>query len=464
MKRMTQGRLGRASLVLVLGSAVALGVPAGNPNAGADDATDAPGFVATATAGTIRAQYDVPGFMVVENIFDGGGAFSQSQVDTNGGYGFASMPYPGQTVINGPGILAGFGGIALPAGYPFYAVASYPTAPSSKTSDPSKAYALSAAAGARSASGTARFAGSSGASSVGTNLADTAIKSLDDGTLLATAESLVEGLSINDGLLTIGSIRSTSVTTLPPGGHPETKQTLEIRGAKVGDTPVSIGPGGVTLASASVPAPPSGAAAALNSVLEARGLTVHIVESRDTNGGRQGAMLEVRSTEPVPAPGSPKGTMTLNFGAVSTSVLVGSPSGEVVAPAPDVAGGSNSSYPPGSPAGGVSRDEKGVSSLPASLPAPMPTKERVSELPVVQAVTTPLEQEPPEARGASESSGGKSRVAGATSGSTTRVQVASAMKLDLDETMDLLYLIVGIGGLVVGVAASVRWGKGMRTT
>ena len=80
-----------------------------------------PGLAQTAATGTSAAtggaqasgmyiRYGIPGFLVVENFIDGGGPVAQSLADTSAGAGsFASLPYPGETAIAGPGTLSGHG-------------------------------------------------------------------------------------------------------------------------------------------------------------------------------------------------------------------------------------------------------------------------------------------------------------------------------------------------------------------
>jgi hypothetical protein len=443
-------------------------VPAGGVW-GAEGSAVQVSFVASATAAGSRAQYDLPNFAVVTSIVDGGGSFAQAQVDAVGGYGFASMPYPGQTVINGPGILAGVAGINLPGGYPFYVVASHPTTPDAHMSDSSQAYGLSAKAAQDSASGTARFNMPPGASGGGTSLADTSIRTLENGTVEARAESLVEALSFNQGLLKIGSIRTTSSTSFVPGKEPKTTQSVEIVGAKVGDTPVTIGPKGVQLGSAAVPASASQSAAGLNAALAERGLAVRLVDGTDIAGGRQGMVVEVKSTHPVPAPGNPKGTLTLQFGAVSTAVLVGSESyEEFTSTAPEVNPGTSTAFTPPPPERAEPSPDPQLlePGVPPRVRAAAPragSRSRGGAAP--SPVTSGLEPVA-ESAGVEETQLDVVPPGGANLQASTRVQPATTNRLALEDGMRRLYVVIGVGGLAVAIGGFLwrRRGTGLQGT
>src|SRR2546421_316129 len=75
------------------------------------------GFIATAEANGGRVTYTIPGFLVIEDLVDGGGPVSQSVVDSLGAVSFASLPYPGGTGVAYPGIVAIAAGTS-PPGYP----------------------------------------------------------------------------------------------------------------------------------------------------------------------------------------------------------------------------------------------------------------------------------------------------------------------------------------------------------
>ena len=66
--------------------------------------------------------------MAVDTFIDGGGPVAQSILDGLGNsQSFASLPYPSDNAISGPGLVAGLTGLPSPPPYPFYVNSSYPT-------------------------------------------------------------------------------------------------------------------------------------------------------------------------------------------------------------------------------------------------------------------------------------------------------------------------------------------------
>ena len=115
----------------------------------------------------------------------------------------------------------------------------------------------------------------------------TASGSIDPAGASVTAVSVGEGFRFGDGLLTIASGTSRSVTTYTNGAaKPETKGELVIEGAKVGDQAVTIGPDGVHPAGQTVRSP--GGADQLNQALAAAGITVRTLSLQTGDGGAYG--------------------------------------------------------------------------------------------------------------------------------------------------------------------------------
>jgi len=64
-------------------------------------------FSGVASADGVRVTTSAPGFLVVEDFVDSGGPTAQAAVsDVEGNRGFASVPYPGELTIAGPGLFA----------------------------------------------------------------------------------------------------------------------------------------------------------------------------------------------------------------------------------------------------------------------------------------------------------------------------------------------------------------------
>jgi len=102
-----------------------IGVFGGTAAKAADNPPSATGGVAvgTANASGIRASYDFPGFLVVDQFYDVGGPVAQANVNSSGaGTAFASFPYPGDTIVNAPALANVGTGQAFPFTYPLYVV------------------------------------------------------------------------------------------------------------------------------------------------------------------------------------------------------------------------------------------------------------------------------------------------------------------------------------------------------
>ncbi|MGH9037975.1 MAG: hypothetical protein ACRD0O_19630, partial [Acidimicrobiia bacterium] len=139
-----------------------------------------------------------------------------------------------------------------------------------------------------------------------------------DGTVTMTAESMNTGLSFGDGMLTIASVVSRSVTTLAPDADaPVTTTELIIEGARVVDQAVTIDAQGIHPAGATIPASGGAFEEGLNAVLAASGLSVRTLSV----GGGAGDMLIITSTHPLPGSGA-EGTLVWRIGGASTRIAL----------------------------------------------------------------------------------------------------------------------------------------------
>lgn len=345
------------------------------PGAGAADARS---LVGVAAASGIRATYTVPDYVVVSEFFDGGGPVAQANVDTTGkATGFGSLPYPGENAVTAPGLLTFATGVPVP-GYPLYARADYPVAPSSEVRDPSGTYTLKATADQGKATGSAAYL-FGGDNPVTRASADSSGVLGSDGKLTMTAVGVTEGLSIGDGALKISSVLSRSVTTYEPGADkPVTKTELQVLGAKVGDQPVIIDREGVHPSGQTVPVPIGTGSDSINQALAQAGITAKTIAGSDVEGGQAGDVLEITWKHTIPVEGNPKGTFIYRVGGASTFILFGaagpglpdipapvdnSPADDGTAPSGDISGtpaggGPDSGFTgtggPGIPSGGFS--------------------------------------------------------------------------------------------------------------
>jgi hypothetical protein len=318
------------------------------PGAGADDARS---LVGVASASGMRGTYTVPDYVVVAEFFDGGGPVAQANVDTTGkATGFGSLPYPGENAVTAPGLLTFATGVPVP-GYPFYARADYPVAPSSEVKDPSGTYTLKATADQGKASGSAVYL-FGGENPVTRSSADSTGVLDATGKLTMTAIGVTEGLSFAEGTLKISSVVSKSVTTYEPGAaKPVTKTELSIQGAKVGDQPVTIDRDGVHPSGQTVPVPIGTGSDSVNQALGQAGITVKTIAGRDVEGGQAGDVLEITWKHTIPVEGNPKGTFIYRVGGASTFILFGAAAPglpEVPAPVDNVPADTGTPPPAGS--------------------------------------------------------------------------------------------------------------------
>ena len=144
----------RRAIVTALFATAFIAGPGVWPTASAETS----GLFGVATAQGARVTYNVPGYLVVETLVDGGGPVAQSKLDMSGSYvGFGSLPYPGENVIAAPGLYGVATGQSAPAHYPFYVEANYPLARQAELTDPSGSYALKATANPKQVVGSAQF-------------------------------------------------------------------------------------------------------------------------------------------------------------------------------------------------------------------------------------------------------------------------------------------------------------------
>src|SRR4029077_20258280 len=138
----------------------------------------------------------------------------------------------------------------------------------------------------------------------GTSKTQSLVKS--DGTVVTTAFSSLQDVSIGNELaplLTIGNMTSTASVEVPFGGRPKTSLNVQITGALLSGTPVTITDQGITIANSAV-VPASGLQQLNQSLaqLDQQGLSIRAVpvdkEVTDTEGTVSGAALQFRYTVP----------------------------------------------------------------------------------------------------------------------------------------------------------------------
>jgi hypothetical protein len=278
-------------------------------------------FTATAEASGMFLRYSLPGFLPVENYIDSGGPVSQAVVSSDGvAQAFSSLPYPGSTAIGAPGVFALVtSGAFVPPGYPFYVYADYPTHPEQKLSDPSGAYSLKASAKEGQATGDSHVAPPGG--DAVKPVAEASSNVVYEGEqVTATAVSAAQAISV--GPLSIGEVRSQSVTTYKNGDAKPTSTTkLTLEGGRAGDTAFSFGPQGLQVAQQGIPVPAGQGLAAINQAISPAGLSIRFADPRALEGGEQAAALEITSVAQVPGAGV--GTFRARLGGAMSFISLG---------------------------------------------------------------------------------------------------------------------------------------------
>jgi hypothetical protein len=289
------------------------------------------GFVAAASAQAVRVTFEADGFLIVRSLVDSGGPVSQAVVNSIDGQSFASLPYPGETPLSGPGLIAANGGPTLPS-YPFY-VSATSNNPEQKFSDPSGAYTLAATVADGQATGDAKL-GAGGQDAIATSGRTVAAAGVVADTVTAKGETTVEGITLGGGALRVASVRSRSVTTYSAGAaKPETLTSLIVEGGQAGGTSFAYGPEGLTVASAGMPLPAKQGIEAINKALEPAGISIRFVGTGDVPGGRSADALEVAQTGTLPTGGH--GIVRLRFGGATTGITVGGSDTALVPPSPE---------------------------------------------------------------------------------------------------------------------------------
>jgi hypothetical protein len=303
-------RTGGAAVLLVAAATV---VPAG-----AD--TPLGNYTGFATASGARVTLIVPGEYAVEEVVDAGGPLTQARLGAGTADSFASLPYPGGTAVAYQGLLAIATGISSPFAYPFFVSATTPGQPKQEMIDPSGTYSLKAAAVPSSATAAARLQSGAPESLASYTGASSAVVAEND-SVVATASSLAEGLTLGNGVLSLGNVVSRSVTRLTAGHDPVTETELTVSALRVGDKRIGVGPAGFELLGTPAPLPAADVAKLIASTLAPAGLQLRLIAPETIAGGARAAALEIVSHQAPP--NIPASDMTIRLGGVVSAITLG---------------------------------------------------------------------------------------------------------------------------------------------
>jgi hypothetical protein len=252
-------------------------------------------FSGVASADGLRITTSAPGFLVVEDFVDAGGPTAQAAVsDVEGNRGFASVPYPGDLAIAGPGLFAIATGQQFPGHYPFYVASAHPTTPKNEYAVPG--LSMTTESDATSSSSHARF----GPADDGPGGARSSAKVVH-GPEGMTSEATGSADLVKVGPVSVAGFRSVAKVTRTSGGEPQRSSSMEFRALKVGDTPVGVRDGQFVVAGTTVPL--SGFAPVQKALADA-GVTLEVVQATRTDDGVVSPGIQITRTQPADAAGT----------------------------------------------------------------------------------------------------------------------------------------------------------------
>lgn len=279
----------RAVSLAAAGALLVLG-----PLGGARPAAGAGGFSGTysAVAGAdgLRITLVQPGITLTKTLVDLGGPATQSSVNSLGeSRAFASFPYPGDTAIAAPGLLRGAGNIPAPA-YPLYVGSDNPAVPKQEAGDgPYRLQAESTDAASKALANVGLRI--EGLGDLGLSRSESSVESTAEG---VTAHARTETSAFSVGPLRIGHVLSVADTVLGQDGLLTRNASTSVVGAMVGNAPVEITAGGISVAGAAGPATDL---AAINEALKGAGITVELLPKGETSTGVTSPALRITSQD-----------------------------------------------------------------------------------------------------------------------------------------------------------------------
>ncbi len=320
--------LGRPSWrVSALGALALLAVLVAVPHE--SDAAPA-GFGASSSAFGARVTMTISKAPLVPNIVDGGGPLAQTALDSLGtSTSLASFPYPGDVVLNLPGLLAGLGPQApgLVSSLPGLIDANVPGLPAEVRSllaqvqlpgelveplvtsaPPLPPYPFAAQADSFTPHqevdlGVGKLTADASPSSVRAQAVSTpgasgavlapleatsAIGQADDGSVVVDAAGSISGLRI--GPLLIGGVSSTARVVRDASGEVQRSSSFKVSAIQVGALTVDLTADGFSVGGTPVPAPVTDT---INTVLAAAGLEMRLLPVVETESAIVAGGLEL---------------------------------------------------------------------------------------------------------------------------------------------------------------------------
>lgn len=362
-RSMVRRALGAVGASALLATALVVAVPVG---AGGQEAPAEPvSYEAVASAEGVRLSWGAPGFVAVDTFVDGGGPVSQAVIDGLGNsQAFASLPYPGDLAISGPGLVAGLTGLPSPPPYPFYVSSSHPTVPEQKLSQPG--YELAASSSELESVGSTMTGGGSGSGSGASSVGSTVTRArtgrdATSGVVTAEATGSADVVNIG-GVLRIGQVDAKAKVSRGPGAEPRREADFVINGMTIAGQTVGFSEEGFSFGEMGVPIPPGDP---LLEVLEEAQISVRYLARVDHPDGVVSPGLVVTQEREIP--GGPTMVFRYTFGRMAASATVSGSAtsiGDVLAPVGEAPAETEVTSPP------VEPPAEEVAAPPATTPAP----------------------------------------------------------------------------------------------
>ena len=337
--RSSSRRLGMGTAVIVLAAAVLAGPGTIAPAA----AAGFQGGSASARAEAVRVQVDSVGAPGTDRPVDF--AFPSSAADVSslqGSSAQASLAYPGEIVLNGPGLCKVFVPQCELPDYPFFVDTQF-----GRKNDARVQYGLTVLE-ASSREHTSRGSASSAQGdpkSAGGGNSSSSTGTIDPETGVATAEAatVTDAISFGD-VLTIGSVHAVALVTQEPGKDIVRQATLEVRGVTIAGQAVGITSQGLVVGSEPTPLP---AGNPFEEALAQAGIHLRWLGGYETPNGIVAPQLEITAQGQMPGLPAPS-ILTVRLGYATAAVEAGrasSNSFDITVPA----AGSNAETPPAEP-------------------------------------------------------------------------------------------------------------------
>jgi hypothetical protein len=313
------------------------------------------GGSASARAEAVRVQVDSVGAPGTDRPVDFAFPSSTATVSSlQGSTAQASLAYPGEIVLNGPGLCKLFVPQCDVPDYPFFVDTQYGT-----KNDARVQYGLTvleAASREHTSKGSAVSSQGDPASAGGQN-ASTSAGTIDPDTGVAQADAatVTDVISFGDALK-IGSVHATASVTQEPGQDPVRKATLEVKGLTIAGQAVGITSEGLVLGDNATPLP---AGNPFEQALAQAGIKLRWLAGYDTTDGIVAPQLEITAQGQMPGLPAPS-ILTIRLGYAFAAVQAGrasSNSFDITVPAPNTGAGRPAATPDPAPSATPVADE-----------------------------------------------------------------------------------------------------------